>query len=56
MPGPSRWIASQQHFVGRFHDKYPGQWVPVPWAYAKEAADPLRCNVIFESARTEGTV
>ena len=62
MPGPSRWLASQQYFVGRFHDKYPGQWVPVPWAYADEvhmclrAADPLRCNVIFESARTDGTV
>ena len=36
MPPPAHWTAELQTFAGRFSCKYPGRWVPVPWAYSDE--------------------
>ena len=33
MPAGQQWSAAHQAFLGRFRIKYPGRWVPVPWAY-----------------------
>ena len=55
MPPPSRWHADLQAFSGHFQRKYPGQWVPVVWAYddrvhlCQRLADPQMRNVIVET-------
>ena len=57
MPPPARWVSSEQTFTGRFGVKYPGRWVPVPWAHTDkvalcQAADsPGHCNIIFETCQ-----
>ena len=57
MPAGATWDAQAQRFRGRFADKYPGAWVPVPWAYNAQvhlcspAADPTLCNVLVESVQ-----
>ena len=55
MPAPGHWDALARTFTGAFADRYPGAWVPVPWAFDNEvhlclqAPDPLHCNVIVET-------
>ena len=59
MPAPSRWVAAEGAFTGRFRTKFPGRWVPVPWAYhdsitlCQRSEDPDHCNILLE--RCEGT-
>ncbi|CAE7211553.1 CEP2 [Symbiodinium necroappetens] len=59
MPPPSRWVADEGAFTGRFRVKFPGRWVPVPWAYSdsvtlcQRADAPDSCNILLE--RCEGT-
>ena len=33
MPPDAYWSAAEHSFLGEFEQRYPGQWVPVPWAY-----------------------
>ncbi|OLP77469.1 hypothetical protein AK812_SmicGene42466 [Symbiodinium microadriaticum] len=53
-PAPQCWIACDGTFYGTFSRRYPGQWVPLQWAYSDEvhlclrSADPERCNVVLE--------
>ncbi|CAE7208415.1 unnamed protein product, partial [Symbiodinium microadriaticum] len=53
-PAPQYWIARDETFYGTFSRRYPGQWVPMQWAYSDEvhlclrSADPERCNVVLE--------
>ena len=55
MPPPARWVSSEQTFTGRFGVKFPGRWVPVPWAHTdKVALCPCadshgHCNIIYET-------
>ena len=55
MPPSGRWDAASQMFIGRFSRRFPGRWVPVPWAYSdqvqmcRRAEDPLHSNVILET-------
>ncbi|CAE7243796.1 pol [Symbiodinium sp. KB8] len=57
MPPPARWVASEQTFTGRFGVKYPGRWVPVPWAHTDRVAlcqcaeASEHCNIILETCR-----
>ncbi|CAE7943517.1 hgpA, partial [Symbiodinium sp. KB8] len=59
MPPRGRWDAAAQSFIGRFGRRFPGRWVPVPWAYSddvhlcRRADDPLHCNVILEVGTIE---
>ena len=59
MPPPTRWVASEGAFTGRFRVKFPGRRVPVPWAYSdsitlcQRADEPDSCNILLE--RCEGT-
>ena len=59
MPPPTRWVAAEGAFTGRFRVKFPGRWVPVPWAYhnsitlCQRSGDPDHCNILLE--RCEGT-
>ena len=54
MPPPTRWVAAEGAFTGRFRTKYLGRWVPVPWAYfdsivlCQRAEDPAYRNVLLE--------
>ena len=54
MPAPARWSADLQTFVGAFSRRYPGRWVPVPWAYSAEvhlcqcSENVDHCNIIIE--------
>ncbi|CAE6971384.1 unnamed protein product [Symbiodinium sp. CCMP2592] len=54
MPPGSRWIASQATFTGEFQQRYPGCWVPVPWAYSHDvhlclrSEDEIHCHIIVE--------
>ena len=58
MPPPAFWSATTQAFYGRFSQKYPGQWAPVPWICADEvhlcqrATSVDSCTVILEPAAT----
>ncbi|CAE7876172.1 unnamed protein product [Symbiodinium microadriaticum] len=53
-PAPQCWIAHDGTFYGTFSRRYPGRWVPMPWAYSDEvhlclrSEDAERCNVILE--------
>ena len=57
MPAGATWDAQAQRFRGRFEEKYPGAWVPVPWAFnaqvhlCRRATDPTLCNVLLESVK-----
>ena len=59
MPARGRWDASAQLFLGRFTRRFPGRWVPVPWAYSDAvqmrrcAEDHLHSNVIFETCSVQ---
>ena len=54
MPPGAYWSASQQAFRGEFETRYPGRWIPVPWALADEphlcqrSDDPDHIHIIFE--------
>ena len=54
MPPPVRWVAAEGAFTGRFREKFPGRWVPVPWAYidsitlCQRSTQPEYCNIILE--------
>ena len=57
MPPPARWLSSAQTFTGRFGVKFPGCWVPVPWAHTDKvalcqvAASPGHCNIVYETCQ-----
>ena len=57
MPPPARWLSSAQTFTGRFGVKFPGCWVPVPWAHTDKVAlcqvaeSPGHCNIIYETCQ-----
>ena len=55
MPPPARWVSSEQTFTGRFGVKFPGRWVPVPWAHTDIVAlcpcaeSQGHCNIVYET-------
>ena len=57
MPPPARWVSSEQTFTGRFGVKFPGRWVPVPWAHTDKVAlcpcadHPGHCNIVYETCQ-----
>ncbi|CAE7520734.1 hypothetical protein AK812_SmicGene23919 [Symbiodinium microadriaticum] len=70
LPLPIQWSAAACTFVGRFATRFPGRWVPVPWApwppttspprpdsvhLCLCASDDSQCNIILESCTPYGT-
>ena len=70
LPQPIHWSAAACTFVGQFAQRYPGCWVPVPWApwpppstpprpdsvhLCLRASDEAQCNVILESCTSYDT-
>ncbi|CAE7566637.1 unnamed protein product [Symbiodinium necroappetens] len=54
MPPGAHWLADKQTFQGEFEQRYPGYWVPVPWAYddrphiCQRPSSPDTLHVIYE--------
>ena len=54
MPPGAHWLADRQTFQGEFENRYPGTWVPVPWAYddrphlCQRPPNPDSLHVIYE--------
>ena len=54
MPPGAHWLANRQTFQGEFEQRYPGSWVPVPWAYddrphiCLRSPDPDNLHIIHE--------
>ena len=54
MPPGARWSAARSTFLGEFELRYPGRWVPVPWAYdddphlCQRSGNPDTINIIYE--------
>ena len=60
MPPGAHWLADRQTFHGEFEHRYPGTWVPVPWAYddrphlCQRPPNPDSLHVIYE--HVEGSI